>query len=61
MQSEQEFYRCLTADASSRALRRIQQILSDGALSDQDCFQKIEEVVTLMEELGLSCCGRHDF
>ncbi|WP_298031200.1 hypothetical protein [uncultured Dysosmobacter sp.] len=61
MQSEQEFYRCLTADASSRALRRIQQILSDGALSDQDCFQKIEEVVTLMEELGLSCGGRHDF
>ncbi len=61
MQSEQEFYRCMTADAGSRALRRIQQILSDGALSDQECFQKIEEVVALMEELGLSCGGRHDF
>ena len=30
-------------------------------LSDERCFQKIEAVVTLLEELGISCGGRHDF
>jgi len=61
MQREQEFYRCLAADASSRALRRIQTILADDTLSDPECFQKIEAIVSLLEDLGISCGGRHDF
>ncbi len=61
MQSEQEFYRCLTADASSRALRRIQEILADESLADSECFHKIEAIVSLLEDLGISCGGRHDF
>ena len=61
MQSEQEFYRCLVSDAAGRALLRIRDILADDSLSDERCFQKIKAVVTLLEELGISCGGRHDF
>ena len=49
MQSEQEFYRCLTADTSSRALRRIQEILADESLADSECFHKIEAIVSLLD------------
>ena len=61
MQTEQEFYRCLVSDAAGRALLRIRDILADDSLSDERCVQKIEAVVTLLEELGISCGGRHDF
>lgn len=61
MQSEQEFYRCLASDAAGRALRRIQEIVCDETLSDPECFGKIEAIVTLLEALGLTCGGRHDF
>lgn len=61
MQSEQEFYRCLVSDAAGRALLRIRDILADGGLSDEACFAKIEAVVSLLEALGVSCGGRHDF
>ena len=53
MQTEQEFYRCLVSDAAGRALLRIRDILADDSLSDERCFQKIEAVVTLLEELGV--------
>ena len=46
MQSEQEFYRCLVSDASSRALLKIRDILSDETLSDESCFARIEAVVS---------------
>lgn len=61
MQSEQDFYRCLVSDAAGRALLRIRDILADGSLSDPDCFSKIEAIVSLLEELGVDCGGRHDF
>lgn len=58
---EKEFYRCLVSDAAGRALLRIQTILADETLSDENCFQKIEAIVTLLEDLGISADGRHDF
>lgn len=61
MQSEQDFYRCLVSDAAGRALLRIRDILADETLSDETCFAKIEAVVSLLEELGICCGGRHDF
>lgn len=61
MQSEQDFYRCLVSDAAGRALLRIRAILADETLSDETCFAKIEAVVSLLEELGIRCGGRHDF
>ena len=30
-------------------------------LSDESCFARIEAIVSLLEELGISCGGRHDF
>lgn len=61
MQIEQDFYRCLASDAASRALLKIRDILADDTLSDPECFHRIEAIVSLMEDLGISCGGRHDF
>ena len=61
MQNEQNFYRCLASDAASRALRNIQEILADDAMDDPECFHRIEAIVSLLEDMGLSCGGRHDF
>ena len=61
MQSEQEFIRCLTNEASVRTLLKIRDILADEKLSDQECFYKIEAIVSLFETLGITCGGRHDF
>lgn len=61
MQTEQEFYRRPVSDAAGRALRQIQEILADDTLSDETCFAKIEAIVRLLESLGISCGGRHDF
>lgn len=60
-QMEQEFYRCLVSDASGRALLQIRDILADGSLSDESCFHRIEAIVSLLEDLGIDCGGRHDF
>lgn len=61
MQELQEFYRCLVSDAGSRALLRIRDILADDSLSDESCFQRIEAIVTLLEDLGIDCGSRRDF
>ena len=61
MQNEQDFYRCLASDAASRALRNIQEILGDYTLAAPQCFHRIEAIVSLLEDMGLSCGGRHDF
>ena len=61
MQDEQDFYRCLSSDAASRALRNTQKILADDTLDDPECFHRIEAIVSLLEDMGLSCGGRHDF
>ena len=58
---EKDFYRCLVSDAAGRALLRIRDILADETLNDEGCFQKIEAIVCLLEDLGISCGGRHDF
>ena len=36
MQDKQAFYRCLAADASSRALWKIREILADDTLEDPE-------------------------
>lgn len=42
-------------------LKRIQTILEDNSLDDKDCFEKIESIVCLFEEIGSDCGARHDF
>ena len=61
MQDVENFYRCLGSDASSRALLKIRDILADGSMDDPECFQRIEAIVRLMEDLGIPGGGRHDF
>ena len=61
MQKEQEFYRCLVSDAAGRMLLKIRDILVGETLSDEACFHKIEAIVFLLKEAGISSGGRHDF
>ncbi len=43
------------------ALKKIQEILINRNLSDEECFQQIEEIICSLESLGLGCGERHDF
>ena len=61
LNDEQEFYRCLVSGAAGRTLLQIRKILKDETLDDKTCFQKIEAILSLYEDLGLSSDGRHDF
>ena len=47
----------LVDSACYRALEEIR----DESLSDKECFQKIEEIVCVLESLGSGGQGRHDF
>jgi len=44
-----------------RALQRIKSIIEDEELSDAECFLKIEEIVSALEEIGSGGGTRHDF
>ena len=43
------------------AIERIYQIISDETLEDPECFMKIEEIVCVLDDLGIGGGGRHDF
>ena len=43
-----------------KVLLHIKQILNDDALSDQDCFFKIEKIISTLEQNDIFC-DRHDF
>ncbi|MBO7150814.1 MAG: hypothetical protein J6V82_03595 [Clostridia bacterium] len=51
----------LLEDKCYQALCEIKEILADYTLSDEECFHRIEAIVCLLEELGSSGEGRHDF
>lgn len=44
-----------------RALLQIREILADPSLSDPECFERIEKIVGVLEELGTDAGSRHDF
>ena len=44
-----------------KALRKIRAILADDRLNDAECFQKIEEIVQVFDQMHVGCGGRHDF
>jgi hypothetical protein len=44
-----------------QAVRQIYDIVSDEALDDAQCFARVEEIVTALEQLGIGGGGRHDF
>ena len=44
-----------------QALCQIRDILTDTTLSDPECFDRIEKIVCVLEELGSDAGSRHDF
>lgn len=51
----------IVCDRCYWALCRIKEILEDETLDDPQCFQKIEEIVCVLENLGSDGGLRHDF
>lgn len=43
------------------SLVEIREIISNEALSDPECFCKIEKIICALERQGIFCGGRHDF
>ena len=43
------------------ALKKIKAIIQDDSLDDRECFEKIEQIVCVFEEIGSSGGSRHDF
>ena len=44
-----------------KALVGIKEIISNDEIEDKDCFERIEEIVCLLENMGIDLGGRHDF
>ena len=44
-----------------QALQKIKAIIEDDSLEDEACFQKIEEIVCTLEQIGSTGGNRHDF
>ncbi len=44
-----------------KCLSEIKEIIENDKLSDENCFDKIEEIVCAFERMGIYCEGRHDF
>ncbi len=44
-----------------RALAKIREVLRDDTLDDEECFMRIERIITIYEEMGSGGGTRHDF
>ena len=44
-----------------QTLQKIQKIIQNGQLDDEECFTRIEEIVCAFEDIGVDCGSRHDF
>lgn len=44
-----------------QALAEIKNILENDALTDAECFLRIEKIICVFEKLGNGIEGRHDF
>lgn len=51
----------IVAQQSYLTLCQIKSIIADGTIDDAECFQRIEEIVCALEEIGVDGGGRHDF
>jgi len=51
----------LVESAAYCALSQIQRILKDNTLNDEECYYKIEAIVSEFERIGSGCGNRHDF
>ena len=53
--------KCIIESECYSALNRIKEIICDDDLSDCECFEKIEKIVCVFENLGSNGGNRHDF
>ena len=44
-----------------QTLRKIQEIVRDDTLEDDECFDRIEQIICTFEEIGSDGGVRHDF
>lgn len=44
-----------------KALCEIREVLKNSALTDGECFARIEEIVCVFEKMGVNCGARQDF
>ena len=44
-----------------QALCQIQQIVRDDTLEDPECFESIERIICVFEQMGSNGGSRHDF
>lgn len=51
----------LVKETCYQTLEKIREVLSNDSLDDPECFERIEEIVSIFEEAGADCGGRHDF
>lgn len=51
----------LVESTSYKALQKIKAIIKDDSLEDSECFMKIEQIICILEDMGISCGNRHDF
>ncbi len=51
----------IVESACYRALQKIKAAIEDDSLTDKDCFLKIEEIISSLEEIGVCGSSRHDF
>ncbi len=42
------------------AIVSITEIIKNDKLNDKECFEKIEEIICVLEQTGISCGNRHD-
>lgn len=43
------------------AIEEIKKILEEDTLNDAECFERIEKIIVIFENLGSGIHGRHDF
>ena len=46
---------------SYEMLKKIQEIIRDSELDDEDCFMRTEEIICMFEQNGCNPGTRHDF
>ena len=44
-----------------RTLKKIKTVIEDPTLDDPECFERIEKIMEIFEELGSKIPTRHDF
>ena len=44
-----------------QALQEIKRILEEDELDDEECFNRIEKIISVFEKLGSGINERHDF